>query len=224
MPTKNKLNLKKSGSPLLAILSKINQAKKVLFGKILIYKSSKTTYLIILGIGLLIFVVVKRNWFIAASVNNSPISNIELQQRLNDQYRSQVLNRMITEKIILDEAKKNAVIVRSNEIDKRFNDVANSFGGVTALEGLLAQDGQTVDGFKNQVKLQLVVEKLYEKEATISAEELNQFLTQSKDQLQSTDSAEQTKEALDILKQQKISKIFNDKFPQLKSAAQIKIF
>ncbi len=72
--------------------------------------------------------------------------------------------------------------------------------------------------------IQLAITKLYDKEATVSAEEVSKFIETNKDQLKATDSAGQEKEAYDNLKQQKLSQIFSQKFQQLKQKANIKIF
>ena len=68
-------------------------------------KSSKATYIVILIIGLLLMAIYRKDWFVAATVNGMPIFNLELQQRLNDQYRGQTLNQMINEKIIIEDRK-----------------------------------------------------------------------------------------------------------------------
>ncbi|MDO8639189.1 MAG: hypothetical protein Q7R43_06445, partial [Candidatus Daviesbacteria bacterium] len=73
-------------------------------------------------------------------------------------------------------------------------------------------------------KIQLIIEKLYANEATVSASEVAQFIAQNGSQLQATDSAGQQKEAEDALKQQKLGTIFNQKFQDLKSAAKVTIY
>ena len=65
---------------------------------------------------------------------------------------------------------------------------------------------------------------LDEDEATVSAEEVNQFISSNKNYLKATDSAGQIKEAGDSLKQQKLSQIFSQKFQDLKQKASVKIF
>src|SRR6266542_3020795 len=56
------------------------------------YKTNKLTWLVVLVLGLLILGLAKRSWFIAAMVNGQPITNLELQQKLNAQFRSQALS------------------------------------------------------------------------------------------------------------------------------------
>ena len=184
----------------------------------------KRGYLVLLVIGLIILGLWKKEWFVAATVNGSPISNIQLLSEMNKQYRTQTLNQMINEKLILDTARKQNTIITSGEIDAKIDEIIKNVGGREAFEGLLAQQNLTIDSLRNQIKLQLTVEKLYANEATVSAEEVNQFLEQNVSLLTATESAAQRKEAEDLLKQQKVSQVFSEKFQELKQQANIKIF
>lgn len=189
------------------------------------FRRHKTTYIIMLLIaGGLILAIYKKNWFIAATVNGSPITNLELQMRLNQNFRTQTLNQMINEKTILDEAAKKNILVSDPEIAKKISEIETSVGGAETLNAMLSQQGQTRESIKQQIKLQLTIEKLYTNEATVSAEEVAQFIEQNKDQLRATDSAQQQQEAYDAIKNQKLSQIFSQKFQELKNNAKIQIF
>lgn len=192
--------------------------------KITNYKPSKNTYLILLIVGILLLVTFKKSWFVAAMVNGQPVSNLELQARLNQQFRDQTLNQMINEKIILDEAAKDHALPTDAEVEKRISEIETSVGGVQAFNNLIAQQGQSRESVKQQLRIQLSIEKLYAKDATVSADEVNKYIEENKDSLKATDSASQTKEAEDILKQQKLSQVFQQKFQDLRTRAKIQIF
>lgn len=192
--------------------------------RIITYRPSKTVYIIALIAGILLLAMYKKSWFIAATVNGSPITNLDLQLRLNQQFRSQTLNQMVNEKIILDEAAKNNAIPSEEEISKKVSEIETSVGGAQALDTLLSQQGQTRNSIRQQIRLQLSIEKLYISEATVSAEEVDKFLESSRDTLKATDSASQVKEAENLLKQQKLSQIFNQEFTELRQKAKIQIF
>lgn len=188
------------------------------------YRPSKNVYLILIIAGVLVLAVFKKEWFIAAMVNNKPISNFELQSRLNDQFRTQTLNQMVNEKIILDEAAKNNALPSSNEVEKKISEIETSVGGAQTFNTLLTQQGQTRESVRKQLLIQLSIEKLYAKDATVSAEEVSKFLEDNRESLRATDSASQQKEAEDALKQQKLSQIFQQKFQELRTKAKIQIF
>lgn len=202
--------------PVNDLLNKFDSLKK--------FRSSKLFYIVLIALGLLILVVYKKNWIVAATVNGSPVSNLELQMRLNTQYKTQTLNSLINEKIILGEAAKNNVVVTAGDIDKKIAEIEANVGGAATFDGLLAQQGQTRSGIRQQIKLQATIEKLYENEATVSAEEVAQFIEQNGSQLQASDSAGQQREAESAIKNQKLSQIFSQKFQELRTKAKIQIF
>lgn len=188
------------------------------------FRSSKKFYLILAIAGLLLLFIYKKSWFVAATVNGSPITNLELQMHLNQQFRAQTLTQLINEKIILSEAAKSSAIASDFDINKKISEIETNVGGVAALDSLLSQQGQNRESIRQQIKLQLSIEKLYTNEATVSAEEVTKFIEQNKDQLQATDSAGQQVESYNTIKNQKLTQIFSQKFQDLKSKAKIQIF
>ncbi|MBI2017566.1 SurA N-terminal domain-containing protein [Candidatus Daviesbacteria bacterium] len=192
--------------------------------RIISYRPSKKVSLILLAAGILLLAVFKKEWFIAATVNGSLITNLEVQMKLNQQFKNQILTQLINEKLILSEAAKMGTLPSDAEIDAKVAEVEARLGGTETLNSLLAQQNASKETFRNQLKLELAITKLYEKEATFSAEELQKFMEDNKNVLQSTDSASLQKEASDMLRQQKLSQIFNQKFQELKEKANIQIF
>ncbi|MBI2315225.1 SurA N-terminal domain-containing protein [Candidatus Daviesbacteria bacterium] len=203
---------------------KLNNFLNTYSDKVINFRRSKTFYIVLIIAVLLLLAVYKKNWFIAATVNSSPITNLDLQLRLNKEFRTQVLNQLINERVILNEAIKNNAVVTEVEVNKKISEIETSIGGAEALNALLSQQGQTKDSIRQQIKLQLSIEKLYAKEATVSAQEVEEFIEQNSEQLKATDSAGQKKEATDALRNQKLSQIFQQKFQELRSKAKIQIF
>ena len=203
---------------------KLNNFLNTFSDKITNYRPSKRDYIILVIVGLLLLASFKKSWFIAAMVNGAPVTNPELQMQLNQQFRTQTLNQMVNEKIILDEARKGGAVPTEAEIDQKIAQLETSVGGKDTLDSLLTQQGQTRTGLRSQIRIQLAITKLYDKEATVSADEVSKFIESNKDQLKASDSAGQEKEATDALKQQKLSQIFNQKFQELRTQAKIQIF
>ncbi|OGE64461.1 hypothetical protein A3J13_02010 [Candidatus Daviesbacteria bacterium RIFCSPLOWO2_02_FULL_36_8] len=203
---------------------KLNNVLNNLSGNLMNLKSSKKLYLGLIISGVLLLAIYKKNWFVAATVNGSPISNLELQTKLNAQFKTQILTQMINEKIIMDEARKGSAIPTEEEVNQKIKELETQVGGAETLDMLLSQQGQSRSSLKDQVRVQLAISKLYINEATVSAEEVTSFIATNKDQLKATDSAAQEIEATDALKQQKLSEIFTQKFQDLRSKAKIQIF
>ncbi len=188
------------------------------------FKSSKSFYLVVLVIGIGLLYTFKKSWFVAATVNGMPITNLELQTKLNEQFRSQTLTQMINEKIIMSEASKNNAVPTPQEIDAKIADVEKSVGGKDTLDSLLAQQGQTRTSLRDQIRVQLAITKLYASEATVSAEEVAKYIQDNGQSMRATESAQQQIEATDAIKNQKLSQIFSAKFAELSKNAVIQKF
>lgn len=197
-------------------LDKLSSLKK--------FKTSKKLYIALVIAGLLALAIYKKEWFIAATVNGAPVTNLELQMRLNKQFRTQTLNQLVNEKIILSEITKNNSVPTEAEVSKKISEIETNVGGKQALDALLSQQGQSRESIRQQIKLQLGIEKLYANEATVSAEKVAEFIEQNKDQMQATESAQQEKEATENIKNQKVTQIFSQKFQELRQKAKIQIF
>ena len=222
MPRKTTRSISKT--PTVIPGGKLNNILNNLSGNLMNLKSSKKLYLGLIISGVLLLAIYKKNWFVAATVNGSPISNLELQTKLNAQFKTQILTQMINEKIIMDEARKGSAIPTEEEVNQKIKELETQVGGAETLDMLLSQQGQSRSSLKDQVRVQLAISKLYINEATVSAEEVTSFIATNKDQLKATDSAAQEIEATDALKQQKLSEIFTQKFQDLRSKAKIQIF
>lgn len=222
---KNKSNRLANNESFLSgsLLNKISSSKNI-SRNWQAWKSDRRFYLTLIIIGLLLLFVFKKSWLVAATVNGEPITNLELQTKLNQQFRDQLISQLVNEKILDQEARKNHVTVTEDDINQKIKELENNVGGAQALDSLLAQQGQNRQMLKDQLKIQVIIEKLYSKDATFSAQEVADYITQNQSQLKASDSAGQNKEAEGLLKQQKLSQIFSEKFQTLKNAANVKIF
>jgi len=170
------------------------------------------------------FIFNNKRWFVPVIVNGSPITGIELMSRLDKDFRTQTLDNMINEKIILDEARKKNALPTKQEVDGKIAELEKMFGGAESFNSLLAQQGETRVGVVRQTEIQLAIEKMYSSEATASSEEIDAYIKTNKASITATDSAVQKAEAEKALKQQKLSKVFLAKFEELKKSASVKIF
>ncbi len=114
------------------------------------FRSSKKFYIILVIVGLLLLAMFKKNWFVAATVNGSPVSNLGLQMRLNRDFRSQTLTQMINEKITLpDSIYPGAEEKLTNKLVKK---LASSLGadlaGITSVNRLSEAGKQINEALK----------------------------------------------------------------------------
>ena len=188
------------------------------------WKTRRATYItaIILVIIVLAFgslFVLKKNWFVVAMVNNRPITSIELYQKLNQQYGQAVLDSLIQEKLIKNEAKKQKVAVSTKELDGRLKEIEEQLGGKEALDYALKSRNLSLEQVKDQIKTQLLVEKMLGKDVEVTDADVETFI---KDNPTAKDLSK------DKIKEQVRSQKINEKFPawleELKKNAKISKF
>lgn len=185
---------------------------------------NKKFVLIILIIGLLLLAYYKKSWFVAATVNGQPITTLELTQQLYKSYKTQTLTQMINEKVLEQEALKNKVTVSQGEVDAKIAQTEAQYGGAQAFDTLLSQQGLTRDDFIKQTRIQVIVEKLYAKEASPTADQIDQFMKDNASAPEATDPAKFKALATQQTTQDNLQKIFSTKFQALKTAAKIQTF
>lgn len=159
-----------------------------------------------------------RSVFVAATVNGHQISRVELIKELEKEGGSQALDALITKRLILDEAKKQNIKAEKADIDKQIVTIEEQLKAQDqTLESALAVRGMTRQDLEDQLEVQVLIQKLLEKEVTITDEEVDTYIKENK----STDSKDIVKETL---KQQKLADKFQTWIDGLKTNAKINYF
>jgi len=178
----------------------------------------------------LLLVVIVLLWkfkgnFIAATVNGQPISKWQLNSELEKKFGGQVLDAIINERLILGATRQKGIFVTSPEIDKKIEEIEKQLNGKVSLDDALKSQGMTKDDFRKQLEIQISINKMFDKDASISSKEIDDYLEKnsslSKD---ATDPAALRSEVTDILKQQKVSDLFNEWFAKIRNDAKITKF
>lgn len=167
--------------------------------------------LLVLGLMLLgLFWYRTNTWPIAAFVDNKPIFRFQLDQQLYKQGGQQVLDSIITQKLVNDELARNKVTASSAEIDDRINKIKTSLG--SSFDAALSAQGMTMDQLKEQVGTQIKIEKLLKDQASASSEEIAQAMK---------DNNESASAAAETVKQQKLQSLIQNWVEGLHSKAKI---
>ena len=184
----------------------------------------KIAVIVLIVILVVALAVYKKHWFVAAIVDGSPVTSVELLNRMNQQYREQTLSQLVNQKLILSEVGKNGIVISDTQLNDKISQLEKDFGGPQGLDQLLSAQRQTRADLKRELSLQLAIEKLYGNEATVGANEIDKFILENRNQMRATEAAAQREEASEALVQQKLSAIFAQKFRELKEKAKIVIF
>lgn len=115
-----------------------------------------------------------------ASVNGEKISKDELYDLLMDQGGTQLVDYLITEKIIEQESDKNDIKISNDAVEEEYQSVVDSYGGEEAFTQQLETSGGTVKDVKKDLETNLKIEKLLEPEISISDYEMKTHFEENK--------------------------------------------
>ena len=114
-------------------------------------------------------------------------SNEQIKQQLV-QYKKQALNKLVTQKILLQEATTLNLKPSDDELDKKVNDTIDQYkdqySGEGQFEKLLEQVGLTEDQFKELIRNQNIMQAVQEdiiKDVTVSDDDIQIYYDENKD-------------------------------------------
>lgn len=189
-------------------------------------RPSPIRFKVILGFVVLVVVAAlvwskNKGWLLAASINGQPVTRAELNERLTQRFGSQMLEAMVGEKLIMNEAAKQGSVANDDEVKQKIAEVEKSLSGTMSLDDSLKMQGITRDEFENQVRIQLVIEKMLSSEVSVSAEEVTDYLKNNANTMTATTDAERKTEAENQIKGNKMAQKFSEWFAKLKDSAKI---
>lgn len=179
--------------------------------------------LVIVTLGALAYVY--KGFFVAATVDGSPISRLTMIKKLEKVSGKNLLDSLITEKLIQNEANAKKITVSEDEIEAEFKKIEDQLSaqGVTLEQALLGQ-GMARDDLRQQIILNKEMEKLLADKVNVTDEEVDQYI---KDKGVSIPEGQETAmrgQIKDGLRNQKMNSQAQLLIIELKSKANIQYF
>jgi len=175
---------------------------------------------------LLILIFIFRGLFVVALVNGKPISRIQYEQILQAQAGKQVMNSLVTKTLLQEEASKRNISVSQAELDAQIHTISQQLAtqGQT-LDNALAAQGLSKSNFMDQLKLQLIVQKMLKDKIKVSDSEISDYISKNQSSLPTGVSDDQMKaQVKQQLQQQKLSQQAQLLIQQLQAKAHITYF
>src|SRR6266404_439408 len=140
----------------------------------------KRIFLAIILIAIVIIVFQFKGLFVAATVNGQPISRIQVIQELEKEGGKSVLDNLVTNNLILQEADKEKVTVSQAEISAQITQITDNLKSQGQdLNSALTAQGMTQTDLSKQVKLQILVQKMAGKGITVTDQEAEGYFKQN---------------------------------------------
>ncbi len=190
---------------------------------------SKRKFLIILGLILLLgagALYYFRSLFIVALINGQPITRLHLIQELEKQGGKQILDGIVTKTLVLQKAKKQNISISEQEINGEIQKIEENLKAQNQkLEDILAYQNTTREELVEQIRMQMILEKLVETNIEVSDEEVEEYLETNKDIFPEEMEPEEMKQtAREQLGQQKLNQEIQSLLELLRQEAQINYF
>ena len=187
--------------------------------------SIKTAIIIVVIIALGVLVYVYKGLFIAATVNGSPISRLAIIQELEKASGKDLLDSLIIEKLVQNEANAKKIIVSNDEINGEIKKIEDQIVAQGAtLDAALAAQRMSMEDLKKQIIFQMEVEKLVADKINVTDEEVAQYIKDNAISIPEGQEATTTAQIKDELRNQKLSTEGKALIATLKSQAKIRYF
>ena len=178
---------------------------------------------IVIIIGVLAYIY--KGVFIAATVDGSPIMRLTIIQKLEKTSGKNLLDSLINEKLIQNEARTKNIIVSDDEINSQIKTIESQIatqGGT--LDAALAEAGMSMDDLKKQIMAQKEIEKLLADKINVTDEEVAQYIKDNKVSIPQGQEATIVDQIKSEMRNQKISTEAQTLITNLKSKAKIQRF
>lgn len=183
--------------------------------------NAKIFYLIVGLLALSALLLANKGMLVAAVVDGRPVWSWQLNKVLVDRYGKQTLEGIISEKLIEGEAGKAGVVMNSEEVKAREEEIVKGLGGGMSLEEILKIQGLSKEEFDRQITLQLTVQKILGKDLTITDADVNNFIATNRAMLVATEEAALRSEAKQAILDAHIGEKLQPWFNELKAKAKI---
>lgn len=173
------------------------------------------------GISLLVYKYKDR--VVAARVNNSFITKYALRKKVMKTYAANMVEEMITERLIRQKLDQEGVLVPEGGLAARTEEIESQVKGAfdMSLDEYLKQQDISRKDFEDNITLQLRIEEYLASRVDITDEEVDSFIEENGQMLTGETEEEKREEAVEILIDQEINQQFQGWLQELREEAKI---
>jgi len=134
----------------------------------------------LLILGLLLLGMSEKEEPIVAKVNGTAISESRYFAELSKQHGEQILDQLVVETLIKQEADKKKITVTQDEINDELTKMKAQMGTPEMFEQFLAQYQMTEEQLKERIKQNVLLDKMFKDELQVTEEEMRAFFEENK--------------------------------------------
>ena len=183
---------------------------------------------LVLLTGVIVFLIASRyrGLVLAGIVNKQPVWRMSLNQALVKRYGKAVVEELINNELVQQEAGKLKLTVSDAEIDEEVKQLAERIGGEQALKDALTQYGLSETELRGQMRITLLQRKIVEKitKVEVGDQEIKEYYEKNKSYYSGKKFDEVKEEIKEILMDQKAQEEYSKWFAEVKAKAQIEVY
>lgn len=164
-----------------------------------------------------------KNQFIVLSVNGESINRLTLIRELEKQAGKKVLEGLVTNTLMLQEAKKRNITITDNELNAEIKNIdENLKKRGQSLDQVLTLQSLTIDKVKDQIKLNLIMKKLLSDKISVSDKDVSDYIEKNSKLIPQGANPDDTKNQVrQQLEQQKLQEEGQELIKSLQDKAKI---
>ncbi len=187
---------------------------------------NKRTMIILAVVALIGLLYSFRGAFLAATVNGKPITRYQIMREAEKTQGVQLLENLVLEELIVQEAKSKGIQLTSDAIDARIEEIRQNVADKGQdFEQLLAMQNLTLKDLRKQVEQWQIIEELVSSDIEVTDEQIDAYIEQNKDFLPEDMEEQELREMIsEQLKQQELSTRYQQWSEDVRSKAKINYF
>ena len=119
---------------------------------------------------------------VLATVNDTPITEAQLVERLRYGPGPKVLLRMIDERLIVAEAARRGIRPTSQQVELKLSQAASRFGSEKDLKDMLRARGHSLAELKDRLRLDAMLDRIATEQTTVENSVIEQYYQESIDE------------------------------------------
>jgi hypothetical protein len=190
-----------------------------------------TRFIVLIGIFMLAAFLLALNFesirglFVAATVNGEAITRMQVIKELEQQGGRQMLDSLISRTLIDQEARKNGIVASREDIQAEMAGLEATFQDQgSSLDDALAAQGMTREDLAEQLRFQVILQKLLAGRVEVSDAELDEYIEENRENLPEEIDAEFREQLRESLVQQNLGRESQLLLTMLRDQADINYF
>lgn len=188
-----------------------------LFGRTLAWPQAVVGFILLVTL-----LYILRGTIVAALVNGTPIARLTVVKELEKQAGTQVLDTLISEALIKQEAARRGVSITQAEVEAQFAKINKQLKAQgQSIDSVLAAQGLTKSDVEKQLRVQIMVEKLVADKTKATDKEIEAYIQENKEFFDTLKEGEKRSQAEEQVRSQKVNQVAGELVQKLRKQARI---